>query len=99
MAGTRKPVRIKEAAMTYVEDLTRVVQLRAKNQITLPREVADQIGARPGDRFVIDALAEPQGEVRLRKLPRSLAGTLDGAWGSHEQVIEYLREERASWGE
>ncbi|HEV3309539.1 MAG TPA: hypothetical protein VG815_03355 [Chloroflexota bacterium] len=98
MARIAKQRQVKEAGLAYAVDPAPVALLRPKNQITLPLEVVDRIGAQPGDRFIVDAPNEPFGEVRLRKLPRSYAGTLDGVWGSHDQVIDYLREERGTWG-
>ena len=100
MAGRKRTERrVNEAALDYDFDVKPTASLRAKNQLTIPKEIAERVGAEPGDSFVVDVDPANPSVIRLRKLPRSYAGILRGVWGSHEDVLEYLREERASWGE
>ncbi len=74
---------------------TEVIQLRAKNQLTLPEAIAREIGAEPGDRF--RAWVEPDGTVVLRKSV-SLAGKYPGMWGDTDEAIAaHLRELRDEW--
>ena len=37
--------------------------------------------------------------MRIRKARVSWAGAATGVFGTEEEVLEFLREERASWGE
>ena len=97
--GKRTERAVNEAAVNYDFEVKPTASLRVKNQLTIPREIADRVGAEPGDSFVVDVDPASPDVIRLRKLPRSYAGILPGVWGSHEDVLEYLREERASWGE
>jgi AbrB family looped-hinge helix DNA binding protein len=73
------------------------VQLRKKNQLTLPEPIAERLGVAPGDRLVFEADDEHRDGVRLRRLRRSYAGALAGVYGRPEEVATYLRGERASW--
>jgi len=76
-----------------------VVDVGLDRQIELPEQVVRHLGLVSGDRirFVIDE-AELE-RVQLRRVRRSYAGILDGLFGSAEEVLEYIREERASWAE
>ena len=76
------------------------VRLRDKNQLTLPEAAARLLGAVPGDRLVM-AIDEARPDViELRRLRASYAGVAEGVYGANDQEIaEYLRAERASWGE
>jgi len=79
---------------TMVED---VVELRKKNQVTLPSEVARGMGVREGARLIITYSPET-GEARVRPLRDSYAGTLHGVYGqTPAEIREYLRSERESW--
>ncbi|HZU11712.1 MAG TPA: AbrB/MazE/SpoVT family DNA-binding domain-containing protein [Chloroflexota bacterium] len=73
-----------------------VVELRAKNQITIPATLARAAGLEPGDRLVLELR---EGEIRLRRLRHSYAGTLAGVYGSPEEVQAYLLGEREAWGD
>lgn len=75
------------------------VNLRRKNQVTLPQPIADRLGAKPGDRLVFETDGEEPGVIQVRRLLNSYAGVADGVYGTEEEVAEYLRQERASWGE
>ena len=74
------------------------VSVRKKNQITLPEAIVQRLGVEPGDRLIfrIDD-ASPTG-VQVHPVRRSYYGALAGVYGTPEEVEEYIREERASWG-
>ncbi|MDQ2742751.1 MAG: type II toxin-antitoxin system PrlF family antitoxin [Chloroflexota bacterium] len=74
-------------------------ELRPKNQITVPRKVADALGVKPGDRLVFEIRSEEPHEVHVRRIRRDYAGALAGIYGSPDEVAAYLREERRAWGE
>ncbi len=73
-------------------------RLRARFQLTLPEPVALALAARPDDRLIFEADPAEPGVVRVRKARTSWAGAAAGAFGSEEEVLAFLREERASWG-
>lgn len=73
-------------------------RLRARFQLTLPEPVAIALAARPDDRLIFEADPAEPGVVRVRKARTSFAGAAAGAFGSEEEVLAFLREERASWG-
>jgi len=72
------------------------VQLRPKNQLTLPMELATDLDVKPGDRLIIDV---KDGHIELRPLLRSYKSIFAGLFKDSEDIANYLREERASWGE
>ncbi len=74
-------------------------RVRARYQVTLPEPVADALAAHPDDRLLFEADPAEPGVVRIRKARLSWAGAATGVYGSEEEVLEFLREERASWGE
>jgi AbrB family looped-hinge helix DNA binding protein len=75
------------------------VKLRRKNQLTLPDEIAERLGVAPGDRLIVSLDADHPTSVALRPLLRSCAGVLKGVYGTPDEAAEYLRQERAGWGE
>ena len=74
------------------------VNLRSKNQMTLPEAIAERLGVKPGDRLLFQ-MNEETGEVSFRPLLRSYAGILNGVYGTPEEVQAYIDAERASWEE
>jgi AbrB family looped-hinge helix DNA binding protein len=72
------------------------VSLRKKNQLTLPDRIAERLGVRPGDRLVF-SLDDETGAVSVRPVLKSYAGTLNGVYGTPEEVQAYIDAERASW--
>ena len=83
-----------ETRMTKIEIEAAV---REKNQMTIPRPVAERHGITPGQRVVvIDTGAE--GEFTVRVLPRSYAGALADVFnGTTDENVDYVRSERATW--
>lgn len=82
-----------------MKKLRKAVSLRRKNQLTLPKPIAQCMGAKPGDRLVLEIDDDEPGMVQLRRLLPSYAGVATGIYGTEEEVAQYLRGERASWGE
>ena len=75
------------------------VQLRKKNQLTLPEPIADRLGVQPGDRLVFETDDADPARVHIRRVRESYAGVLAGVYGSPDEAAAYLGHERASWGE
>jgi bifunctional DNA-binding transcriptional regulator/antitoxin component of YhaV-PrlF toxin-antitoxin module len=71
--------------------------VREKNQLTIPRQVAERHGIEPGRRLVIvDTGVDDEFTVRI--LPSSFAGTLAGIYGrSTDENVAYVRREREAW--
>ena len=70
--------------------------VREKNQLTIPRPVAERHGIEPGRRLVIVDTGDA-GEFVVRVLPRSYAGALAGVFGTTGENVAYVRSERESW--
>jgi len=73
------------------------VKLRNKNQLTLPEDIVKRLNLAPGDRLIVEIDDDKPRQARIRPLRRSYAGILDGMWGTDEEALEYVRNERASW--
>jgi bifunctional DNA-binding transcriptional regulator/antitoxin component of YhaV-PrlF toxin-antitoxin module len=72
--------------------------VRDKNQMTIPRAVAERHGIEPGRRLVIVDSGNDD-EFTVRILPRSYAGRLAGVFGqTMDENVEYVRQEREDWG-
>ena len=77
-----------------------VVKLRPKNQLTLPEAIAQKLGVAPGDRLVVTLDEEHPKQIEIRPIQRSYFGILRGVYGKDsEEIAEYIRGERAAWGE
>ncbi|MGH2600268.1 MAG: AbrB/MazE/SpoVT family DNA-binding domain-containing protein [Dehalococcoidia bacterium] len=74
------------------------IKLRPKNQVTLPKAIAEYLGVGPGDRLIL-MVDEQTRTVRLRPLHRSYAGLLAGVYGTSDEAKAYIRGGRASWDE
>ncbi len=74
-------------------------ELRAKNQITMPKLVSEVLKARAGDRFVWVVEDGERGVVHLHRLQASYAGSMAGVYGGPDEVDAYLTAERESWDE
>lgn len=76
------------------------VPLRGKNQITLPAEIARALEASPGDRLLFTVDPGAPDTAVVRRIRDSYFGSLAGTYGrTHEEVLDYVRAEHASWGE
>jgi len=77
--------------------IEREATVREKNQVTIPRAVAERHGIEPGQRVVF-VEGEADDEFRVRVLPRSYAGALAGIYGkTTDENVEYVRREREDW--
>lgn len=74
-------------------------ELRQKNQITVPRQIARALGLEPGDRLLFEIREGAPSEMRVRRLRENYAGALSGVYGPPEEAARYLREEREAWAE
>lgn len=72
-------------------------RLRQKNQLTIPDAIARVLGVEPGDEIVFEADPKHPGLVHARRLHRSYAGALRGAYGTAAEVQSYLEQERDAW--
>lgn len=72
--------------------------VRKKNQITLPRVVAQALGVAPGDHvlFVVEEEDEP-GEAHLYRMPKRFAGVAPHAYGGETSSAAWVRAERDAW--
>ncbi len=76
--------------------------ITGKNQVTLPAEAVRQLGWEKGDRLIIDVI--DMNGLKMMTLMRrpedwgeAFAGRLTGVFGTHEENLQYLEEERRSW--
>ena len=76
-----------------------VVEVGSEGQIELPERVVEHLELEAGDKLCIEFDEASPGRVQLRRVRRSYASILAGLFGSPEEVLEYIREERASWEE
>ena len=74
-------------------------RLRAKNQLTLPEAIVDALDARPDDVLVFEADPREPGTARVHLVRAEFAGSMTGTYGTTDDVIAFLREEHAAWGE
>ncbi len=74
-------------------------RLRQKNQLTLPEAIVRVLDATPDDLIVFEADPAEPGVAHLHLVPRDFAGSLTGVYGTSEEVLEFVRGERAAWGE
>ena len=77
----------------------RETTITGKNQITLPAETVRELGWERGDRLVAQVVG-PDMLVLMRR-PDSwadfFAGRLGHLFGTHEENLEWLDQERRSW--
>lgn len=74
-------------------------RLRHKNQLTLPEAIAGALHAEPGDTLVFETDPAQPGVAHIHAVPRALADSLRGMYGTSEAVLDFVREERAAWSE
>jgi hypothetical protein len=74
-------------------------RLRAKNQLTLPEAIAGALDARPDDVLVFEADPREPGQAHVYLVRAAYAGSMSGIYGTSEDVIAFLREEHAAWGD
>lgn len=72
--------------------------IRARNQITIPKEIAEARGLREGQHLVFLFDDERPDELIVRPLRDSYAGILTGVFGRDTAEREaYIRGEREAW--
>jgi bifunctional DNA-binding transcriptional regulator/antitoxin component of YhaV-PrlF toxin-antitoxin module len=73
--------------------------ITGKNQVSLPAQGTRRLGWERGDRLIVQLLGEDV--MILRRRPanwaEAYAGKLGHVFGSHEETLRFLEEERASW--
>jgi hypothetical protein len=74
-------------------------RLRQKNQLSVPDAIVRALGASPDDTFVFETDPAQPGVAHVHLVPRDVAGSLTGVYGTSEEVLAFAREERAAWGE
>lgn len=99
--GRAVRLRGNRGAQIACEPIEIEVTLRERNQLTLPAEVVDRLGAAPGDRFIV-TVQECDGKqvirtVVVRPVRRSYARALEGVYGTPREVAQYLKGERDAW--
>ena len=74
-------------------------RLRHKNQVTVPEEIVRALNAALDDTLVFEADPGQPGTARVHLVPKAFAGSLTGVYGSSDDVLTFIREERAAWSE
>ncbi len=74
--------------------MTRVTTLTSKGQVTVPKEIRDELGLKPHDKITFDI---EDGHATLRRLPRleEIVGSLPPLGMPIEEAIAQAKEERA----
>jgi hypothetical protein len=72
----------------------------SETEISLPAEMVRKLGWEPGDELIVSVFAGDT--VTLRQRSKRQAKdfppvTMGDVWSSHDDVMRYLEEERASW--
>ncbi|HJP70159.1 MAG TPA: hypothetical protein VJ975_00395 [Candidatus Limnocylindria bacterium] len=62
----------------------------------MPDDVAKALRLEPGDQLVFEADPE-RGELRVRRVRQSYAGSLTNLFGDADENWRYLMTERGSW--
>lgn len=75
--------------------------ITGKNQISLPASGLRRLGWRRGDRLLIQVLNEDMLVIIRRpdKWTEQFAGQLGHVFGSHEENLSWLDNERREWDE
>ena len=72
-----------------------------ETEVSLPADVLAQLGWEAGTKLVVSVVDKDT--VILWRRPKDyasyFAGRLTGVFGTHEENLRYLDEERASWDE
>ncbi|MBI3979288.1 MAG: AbrB/MazE/SpoVT family DNA-binding domain-containing protein [Chloroflexi bacterium] len=73
--------------------------ITGKNQVTLPTKSLRDLGWERGDRLIVQTLGPDI--ILLVRRPRRWtdadAGRLTHVFGTHEETVEWLAQERAAW--
>ncbi len=76
--------------------------ITAKNQVSLPADGVRLLGWQKGDRLLVTVQRTSLGDIMtLMRRPgdwtEAFAGKLGHVFGTHEEILQYLEEERRSW--
>jgi bifunctional DNA-binding transcriptional regulator/antitoxin component of YhaV-PrlF toxin-antitoxin module len=83
--------------MATLEKLEVEATVRERNQVTIPRQVAERHHIEVGQRLVIVDIGA-DAEFIVRVLPKSYAGALADVFaGTTDENVDYVRTERATW--
>ena len=74
-------------------------RLRQRNQITVPDAIVQALDAELDDILLWETDPAQAGVVRVHVLPRTFAGSMTGTFGTTDETLEFVREERAAWRE
>lgn len=75
------------------------VQLRQRNQVTLPAEVVEGLAVQEGDRLIL-RVDQERHTAELRPVRASYAGVAGSVYGrTRKEVADYIKRERAAWAE
>jgi len=79
--------------------LVRETTITGKNQVSLPAEGLRQLGWKRGDHLMAEVLGSDV-LILIRRPERwteTFAGRLTGVFGTHEETLRWLEEERNGW--
>lgn len=80
--------------------MTRSTTLTSKGQVTIPKEVRDQLGLRPSDRVEFEVRGDVAIMKRRRRRVRDVAAVVPALGISETEVAERMKEDRAArWRE
>ena len=85
--------------VTIARPVEAEARLRAKNQLTLPEAIVAALDARPDDVLVFEADPRDPGRATVHLIRSEFAGSMTGTYGTTDEVLGFLREEHAAWGE
>jgi bifunctional DNA-binding transcriptional regulator/antitoxin component of YhaV-PrlF toxin-antitoxin module len=71
--------------------------VRDKNQVTIPRQIAERHRIRVGQRLII-VDGQHEDEFTVRVIRSTYAGVLAGMFGTMDENVAYVRGEREDWG-
>ena len=75
--------------------------LTGKNQVSLPSSGVRQLGWQRGDRLLVETIGDDIMILMRRPVDwvDAFAGKLTDVFGTHEENLAWLEDERRSWGE
>jgi bifunctional DNA-binding transcriptional regulator/antitoxin component of YhaV-PrlF toxin-antitoxin module len=90
---------VKRTKIVNVPEIAGETTLTSRNQVSLPAKRMRELGWEKGDRLIVQVLGENM--LLLVRRPASwtdaFAGRLTHVFGTHEENIEWIEGERASW--
>lgn len=92
---------LKKASAIVTPEIAGETTLTAKNQVSLPAKRMRELGWEKGDHLIVEVLGADM--ILLVRRPvrwtDAFAGRLTHVFGTHEENIEWIEAERASWPE